>query len=200
MGEPFPGDHSIGGFLLGHDHPRQRQKHFNLEHVDPFFQDSTELHYKGLDRMLSDLDTSTSEGKYCIEGYLTTDQEREAVVPALPQCHKSAARPGQARPTWTPRPSTPAPTAVRKIATCSPCWVMVTSPRRVPLITAVQARRLAAVCIPADAGPDPRGELVPNHADRRAEWQDGHAAGRARLGVARVDGAVVVAVPARGLC
>lgn len=54
----------------------QRKEHFNLEHVDPFFQDSTELYYKTFDKMLNDLDASNSEGKYCIEEYLNKSEKQ----------------------------------------------------------------------------------------------------------------------------
>lgn len=54
----------------------RRTEHFNLEHVDPFFQDSTELYYKTFDKMLNDLDASNSESKYCIEQYLNKSEKQ----------------------------------------------------------------------------------------------------------------------------
>lgn len=55
---------------------QERKEHFNLEHVDPFFQDSTELYYKAFDKMLNNLDASNSEGKYCIEEYLNKSEKQ----------------------------------------------------------------------------------------------------------------------------
>lgn len=54
----------------------KRKEHFNLEHVDPFFQDSTELYYKAFGKMLNNLDASNSEGKYCIEEYLNKSEKQ----------------------------------------------------------------------------------------------------------------------------
>lgn len=56
--------------------PNQENKeHFNLEHVDPFFQDSTEFYYNKFDSMLNSLDAQNSEGKYCIEDYLNKSEK-----------------------------------------------------------------------------------------------------------------------------
>lgn len=55
---------------------QEKKEHFNLEHVDPFFQDSTELYYKKFDKMLNNLDASNSEGKYCIEEYLNKSEKQ----------------------------------------------------------------------------------------------------------------------------
>lgn len=51
------------------------KEHFNLEHVDPFFQDSTGLYYTKFDKMLDNLDASNSEGKFCIEEYLNKSEK-----------------------------------------------------------------------------------------------------------------------------
>lgn len=55
---------------------QENKEHFNLEHVDPFFQDSTELYYKTFDKMLNNMDASNSESKYCIEEYLNKSEKK----------------------------------------------------------------------------------------------------------------------------
>lgn len=69
--EPVPPEKaylSLGNVLQG-------KKDYNLQHVEPFFNDPTGLYYNTFDKKLQKLNGKNSEGALCIEDYLTSSEK-----------------------------------------------------------------------------------------------------------------------------